>query len=380
MNPIVVDIEGKYACVLTDDGQFLKIKNKNYQIGEYVELPTVQKSFAHNWFRQLATAMAVVVVVLGGGAGVYAYPYGSVSLDVNPSINYTINIFDRVIGVDGINDDGSVITESLNVKNMNINEAIASTITTLQSNNYLTDLEDNYVVVAVNTKSEEHSKSVVSSVETSLASDESVSVLTTVASDEDVKEAKDLNTSPGKMWIVKKAKEDSEDEMDVEEWVNHSVKDIINHSKQEKDEMDDEFEIDDREDDENEWDEEDIPEIEKEQDQKVTTAPDKGAVEPVVPKESTVPSNQNQKEEPVEEMEEKEEREEEIAEKQNEAFEEQREEFEERQEEFEEKQQEMYEEMEDDEDDEQEDSEFPKENEGPMNDPSNTPGERENRN
>ena len=52
------------------------------------------------------------MLTLGGFAG-YRAPAGVVSLDVNPSIEYTINCFDRVLDITAVNEDAQAIVGQL---------------------------------------------------------------------------------------------------------------------------------------------------------------------------------------------------------------------------------------------------------------------------
>lgn len=71
----------------------------------------------------LATAACAAVVVLGGG-WLYLTPTAHISIDVNPSLELGINRFDRVISVQGWNDDGTALAETLDVKNLTYTQAV----------------------------------------------------------------------------------------------------------------------------------------------------------------------------------------------------------------------------------------------------------------
>lgn len=84
-----------------------------------------------------ATAAAFLSLA-GAGVWAYAAPYSYVSLDVNPSIEYTLNRFDRVIDVEAVNDDGQAILENAGeFKNLTIEDAITKTVDELVEEGYL---------------------------------------------------------------------------------------------------------------------------------------------------------------------------------------------------------------------------------------------------
>lgn len=72
----------------------------------------------------MALAGIMVFILAGGGYVSYAAPVSSVSIDINPSVELRMNVYDRVVGVTGYNDDGEELAESLDVKSMYCTDAI----------------------------------------------------------------------------------------------------------------------------------------------------------------------------------------------------------------------------------------------------------------
>lgn len=71
-----------------------------------------------------AFACMAALVLATGIYFSYTTPVAAVSIDVNPSIELQVNLFDRVISVQGYNEEGTKLAESLSVENMNYTEAI----------------------------------------------------------------------------------------------------------------------------------------------------------------------------------------------------------------------------------------------------------------
>ncbi|SHK19996.1 Anti-sigma factor N-terminus [Anaerobranca californiensis DSM 14826] len=133
MKKVVLETKGKEAILLQEDGTFIKVKNKNYKIGDKVEV----KSSVFNKKTILSLAASILFfLIVGGGVFAYNYPYYYVSLDVNPGILLTSNIFNRVIEATAINEEGEKILEDLKIKNRAIEEVIEKTILKL-SREYL---------------------------------------------------------------------------------------------------------------------------------------------------------------------------------------------------------------------------------------------------
>ena len=126
MKAVVVAIRGGFAAVLSDDGRIVKVKNRNYSLGQITE----RKDAVKKRFRFVTVAAAAAILVCGAaGAGVYAYctPYSYVSLDADPSVEYCLNRFDRVLRITGINDSGKKIAGELQAEGLN-NEKIEDAV------------------------------------------------------------------------------------------------------------------------------------------------------------------------------------------------------------------------------------------------------------
>ena len=90
----------------------------------------------------IALAAAACAVVLAGG-WLYATPTVQISIDINPSLELGINRFDRVISVEGWNDDGTALAQTVNVTHLSYTDAVE---TILASEPVETLLAENGVV------------------------------------------------------------------------------------------------------------------------------------------------------------------------------------------------------------------------------------------
>jgi len=153
MKAVITEIRGAKAAVLQDDGSIRLLENKNYKIGQVVELKTTK------WYNKATkwVAAAAAVLLITSGAASYAYlnPVATVSLDVNPSLEFKVNSFDKVINVKAMNDDGEQILEDLDLKGMEIDEAIEAAIDVMIDMDYINDDEENAVSVTIQHKNEE---------------------------------------------------------------------------------------------------------------------------------------------------------------------------------------------------------------------------------
>jgi len=268
MKSVVLETKNGFAAVLSDDGTITKVKNKNYMIGQVIEMKIPQISKMGTMKKWAACAASIAILSLGGGVGVWAYttPYSYVSLDVNPSIEYAVNRFDIVIGVTAVNDDGESILDQIDLKdlnNSNIKDAIEQTIDQIAEDGYFdgstttsitavtgsaitvnesTDATvhldvslDGGIVITTSSEDSERSKILAENLQTTvedifIKSGDNVEVEVTSVGLERVKQAKELGVTPGKLNLVEKLQASAEDpnSIDLEEWLNKPVKDIMN--------------------------------------------------------------------------------------------------------------------------------------------------------
>lgn len=89
---------------------------------------------------RLAFACACLLLLLGmGGYQLYLFPVSYISIDVNPSIELTLNRLDRVIQVVAYNDDGVRMAEGLALENRPYEQAIDTLMEDAQFQSYLAE-------------------------------------------------------------------------------------------------------------------------------------------------------------------------------------------------------------------------------------------------
>ncbi|MDW2799192.1 hypothetical protein RZO55_16585 [Clostridium boliviensis] len=285
MKSVVLEIKGKYAAVLSDDGSIKKVKNKNYGVGQ--EIWSIQKKGDFIMKKLSVTkkmalcASCAAIMLFSAGVWAYAAPYSYVSLDVNPSIEYTLNRLERVIKVNAVNDDGQAILAELNMadlKNKSIEDAISVTVQQISNEGYFkennlipmtatasealkageetaepvratasqatenngTDSQwektiDGGIVITVSGGNSKVSDKVVSEIREAVKKVVAGSVEVEVSSVglARVQEARTLGVTPGKLNLVEKLKSSASepDKIVIEEWLNRPVKDIMKEIK-----------------------------------------------------------------------------------------------------------------------------------------------------
>ncbi len=92
---------------------------------------------------KLSIAAAAVLIFFIGG--IYYTPVSYISIDINPSIELSINAFDKIVDVSATNQDGENIINSLDLKNLNYIEALE----TLNNDESFIDFTDSYTEVTI---------------------------------------------------------------------------------------------------------------------------------------------------------------------------------------------------------------------------------------
>ena len=87
--------------------------------------------------RIAAATVCLFLVVLAGGSWLYLVPTAYISIDINPSLELGVNLFDRIVSVEGFNDDGARLAEQLDIKYMEYNDALEQILSDQSVEEYL---------------------------------------------------------------------------------------------------------------------------------------------------------------------------------------------------------------------------------------------------
>lgn len=172
------------------------------------------------------TAAACLGIMLAGSC--YYYEFRQVvtvvGLDVNPSIELSLNRRDRVVASKAVNEDGQSVIARQEIRGCKLEEAVDSVITVMTDEGYLKkdNEEKSAVLITVSSKKREKKKeelcqAVSSNVETSLASNEVKAVVyeQTITADETARQevleiAEEYQISQGKASFIQSLVEENE--------------------------------------------------------------------------------------------------------------------------------------------------------------------------
>lgn len=239
MKGIVVDLNDRYAVVLNKKGEFIKVRNTGkYAVGYEVDIDS--KVINCN-FKALSKAVSIaagLILIFGVGMGAYAYnmPYNYINVDINPSMEFTVNIFNMVLDAEGLNSDGKEFLKKYKYKHLKIDKAVGEFIKAAVDEGYLAESNENAVMITVSGKNlnklSDIQKEIVSAASITLEKDKVQSELVTEKITLDERNnAKELGISPGKLALIEKLQEEKP-EIRVDEYKEKPVKDILTSIKQ----------------------------------------------------------------------------------------------------------------------------------------------------
>ena len=157
MKAVIVDYRDGHAAALRDDGCVVKVWDAGYELGQVIEL---HERVQPRWRRTVFSLAAAAALLLSIGGAAYATPYGTVTLDADSSIQYTINMFDYVLDVKAENEEGEALLAELDIRHIRhrpVDSAITSAMQQLEQRRAPEDAALS-VSVSANTRNEKHTE------------------------------------------------------------------------------------------------------------------------------------------------------------------------------------------------------------------------------
>ncbi len=145
----------------------------------------------------LCAAACACMLLLVGTGGLYFTPTSEISIDINPSLVMSINRFDRVISMNGLNKDGKELLGELDVRFKNYVDAVNGKISALLSN-------DDIMTITVTGTDEEQTVRIFSDVEECTSGHENAHCY--YSSSDETEAAHNAGLSCGKYKLFQQAK------------------------------------------------------------------------------------------------------------------------------------------------------------------------------
>lgn len=179
----------------------------------------------------LGAAASLCLLMTGGGVWYYQYENRQIDsvigIDVNPSVELSINRRERVLKAEALNEDGNQILSDMDLKGVDLNVAVNAVVGSMVTHGYLDDL-DNAILVTVSndsmTRASALRSSVVGNIEKTLEENQVQAVVydqQAVENDEIEDLAKQYKISYGKAYFLKELIESNPDlSMKDMEWLS----------------------------------------------------------------------------------------------------------------------------------------------------------------
>lgn len=204
MKAVVMEIRGTKAVLLTERGTFELVKNDHYSVGQEIFWAEKRRISVRRW---LLAASILLVLMAGTGTLATVLPFTYMSLDVNPSLEYSLNWFDRVVSVRAANDDAEPIARKLleeGVVNQPADQAIGMALAEFQQSGYFNPDLGNKVILAVASLGIKNVNGLTERIAECASEYErqlSVTIITFQADADSVKRSRELDTTVGKLML-----------------------------------------------------------------------------------------------------------------------------------------------------------------------------------
>ena len=164
--------------------------------------------------RSMALALAACICIVMAGGGAFHYHVVNqrvesvIGIDVNPSVELSINKKERVLHAQALNEDGEALLDGMDLEGVELNVAVNAVVGSMVTHGYLDDL-DNAILVTVSNdsvrKAKELRASVVKDIENTLSENQLQAVVydqQVIEDDEIEKLAENYDISYGKAYFL----------------------------------------------------------------------------------------------------------------------------------------------------------------------------------
>lgn len=229
---IVFEIGKDKTTIMQNGGVFTKVKtDPSWKIGDVVAIEDKKVKVNPNLF-YVAACFALFIFTGIFGFNVYFKETSLISMDINPSIEISLNRFNRVISYNSRNSEASKISSLLNIKNKTYDEAVKLIIEDDALKKYL--IEKSYFVFAIQSDDEKDEDDMLEKLksllgkEINLENEEQTQVIFYVVDKTIVNEAHAHDTTPGKYMSIQELMEIQPDAK-REDYLDKSVGEIQKH-------------------------------------------------------------------------------------------------------------------------------------------------------
>jgi hypothetical protein len=243
---IVVEVKKNKMIILDGQGNYYRHKYGNeYRIGQEIDLDLPKESIDFKYIdvfinafsvKKMALAFSILCAMIGLTYYGYTYPYSYVSVDINPSMEISLNIFERVVGIKPLNEDGGKIVEKISgYWNSDISETVDLLVYKAQEEKYLEAYKGNEIFITVTSSKHKSAEEIKDKIEKKIArmsEDKKISTVTEVEKVDISKrvDAQQKHISTGKLILYERLKATKPD-LQIEEIKAKTVREIAKEIK-----------------------------------------------------------------------------------------------------------------------------------------------------
>jgi len=239
---VIMSISGREAVILTRDSDFVKVMlpEGEYDIGQEIDTAETKQSFISRWLvsrsRRLTAAAAVLVIavilpVAAATISINNAVYAYVTLDINPSTEFSINGREKIIKAKPLNEEGALVLEGADLRGREIEYGIEYFIAKSCELGYATPGKEGAVIATTVMEKEQNTeleKKISETLEKTVEQNKLTVETGVLAATKEIKEeAEKAGVSAGKYLIALQAKEEQL-EVDMEDVKKSSISSAIN--------------------------------------------------------------------------------------------------------------------------------------------------------
>ncbi len=146
---IIMEIHHDKAIVMNERGQFDEIKaTSGMYVGREIE-------YGDQSAMKVVTTLCLLLVMIGGIFGFNYHvnqttPVSYVAVDINPGVEFTLNVYDRIISAAPTNEDGRLVLAGIDYKGEDIDTAVESFVNEATQLGFIDqEKSDNAVLITV---------------------------------------------------------------------------------------------------------------------------------------------------------------------------------------------------------------------------------------
>ena len=209
--------------------QFLKASLSEDNTSNIIEFKRKSKV----QFRKLVLIACTFLVTLGlsiAGYATYQMPVAYVSIDINPSVELGINMFDRIVSAEGYNTDGKTVLSACDVRNYDIESAVDRIVEVATEKNFVAKDGSSVISITAETNDQNFADRINSMSNNGVKkaigrSNYKVTIQIDSVSIGTREEAQKLSISPGKLKLIKKLQQ-LDSTVTVEQLKNSKVSEL----------------------------------------------------------------------------------------------------------------------------------------------------------